>query len=684
MARLLPDPPAAPIRHDEAVNREQTTSPRPAGRILRGAGIGAAAAGTAAAMFALLATPFVGPEPAGVALHSEFALPDAVLALLHLPVAALLLARSRHPAGWALLVVGTGFAVSATAIQVTLLTPGGVSQHRLPPFVVTGWLTAALTTILVLPWLLAAHSPDRTGRVGAAAGGLLVLGASAARLVTPIPGVQPFLTARVAPVGTVLSIVCVAYAAVTVAAFVRRRGRGGRAERRIRLWLGVAAGLVAVGYASFEAGLDAGGPWPSLAATFLFSAHVMLLAVVIVLLSAHPLGRAEVVASRAIAGALLTAAVVGCYLALVWIGSAWLPGGTDGGALLAVAALALAVTPLRSLIQRRVDDLVVGPGSRADRLLDRLRRELAAGPAEPGTPVLHGLLAGIASALRLGTITVDDAAGRPLATIGTPADAPAGVVHELPLHRADVVIGTLRFSGRRGERLDGRTLDMLDRISGFVAVALELAVANAQLDALRRRLVDVRQEERRLMRRELHDGLGPALSGAALAVAAVDASRLSETDRDLLTAVRRELTQRCDDVRDLARYALPPPLDDGRLGVALRRLAERHDGDLRVEVRAVGVDAVDSRRQAVLYHVAAEALRNVVRHAGAAHCVVDARTTASGTTLLTVTDDGRGIADDVEPGVGLRSMHERAEESGGTLVVRRGEPSGTVVELVLP
>jgi signal transduction histidine kinase len=226
---------------------------------------------------------------------------------------------------------------------------------------------------------------------------------------------------------------------------------------------------------------------------------------------------------------------------------------------------------------------------------------------------------------------------------------------------------------------------LLHQISGLVAVAAQLDDTNRALEQARARLVEVRHEERRLLRRELHDGLGPALSGTALALAAVPhTSALSPEDAVLLRRLGDELSRRADDVRQMARVLLPPVLDDGRLGEALQLLAERYSTSrFAVTIDAHHADRLDGIHQVVVYHVAAEAVRNAHRHADARCCRVRLDLLPDGGVRLEVCDDGRGIDAAAAPGVGMLSMRERAEELGGTVTVDSDE-RGTRVAMVLP
>jgi signal transduction histidine kinase len=197
-----------------------------------------------------------------------------------------------------------------------------------------------------------------------------------------------------------------------------------------------------------------------------------------------------------------------------------------------------------------------------------------------------------------------------------------------------------------------------------------------------------REEERRRLRRDLHDDLGPSL--AALALQADTARDLAGRDPAASLAVLERLVPRLngtvDSVRALVHELRPPMLDELGLGAAVRELAARmstpttpvraHVGDLPPVPAAVEV---------AVYRIAGEALANALRHARASEVRLTL-TASDGVLALTVADDGAaGTAHRPGggPGLGLSSMRERAEEIGGTLNVVWAA-QGTTVAATLP
>jgi signal transduction histidine kinase len=218
------------------------------------------------------------------------------------------------------------------------------------------------------------------------------------------------------------------------------------------------------------------------------------------------------------------------------------------------------------------------------------------------------------------------------------------------------------------------------------------------------RLVNAREEERRRLRRDLHDGLGPTLGGLTLGL---DAARSVVSGKpsaeELLVRLKEESQEAVDDVRRLVYGLRPPALDDLGLVVAIRQQAAKHGriadatgaGRPRSEAGENGpVFSVEASEplpplpaavEVACYRIAQEAMTNVARHAKASSCRVNLSINeATGVLELEVTEDGVGMPEDRRAGVGMNSMRERAEELGGTLTIEPIPQGGTRVLARLP
>jgi two-component system, NarL family, sensor kinase len=220
---------------------------------------------------------------------------------------------------------------------------------------------------------------------------------------------------------------------------------------------------------------------------------------------------------------------------------------------------------------------------------------------------------------------------------------------------------------------------------------VQAVLVNRELQRSRQHLVTAREEERRRLRRDLHDGLGPSLATLAMRLESVsdlidhdpaEAARLADR---LSEQARAEIHE----VRRLVEGLRPPALDQLGLVSALRQRAEQHrvPGDGRVgmtwTVESRGeVEPLPAAVEVAAYRIALEAVTNALRHSGAETCSVTLQR-EGGQLLLRVQDDGHGLAADPRAGVGLTSMRERAEELGGSCTVASDE-TGTVVAVRLP
>jgi signal transduction histidine kinase len=233
---------------------------------------------------------------------------------------------------------------------------------------------------------------------------------------------------------------------------------------------------------------------------------------------------------------------------------------------------------------------------------------------------------------------------------------------------------------------DRRLLEGLARQAGVAAYAVRLTT---DLQRSRERLVAAREEERRRLRRDLHDGLGAQLAG--LNVQAGSLRRLIPHDPaaadELVVELREELRGAIADIRRLVYDLRPPALDDLGLVGALRRLAERYG--LEGQQPQVLVEAPEdlprlpAAVEVAVYRITQEALTNVVRHAQAKRCIVRLAVMKED-VALDILDDGVGIPAEPTAGVGLSSMRERAAELGGSCVVESVPKGGTRVLVCLP
>jgi signal transduction histidine kinase len=395
----------------------------------------------------------------------------------------------------------------------------------------------------------------------------------------------------------------------------------------------------------------------------------------------------DLVINRALVYALLSGLVVAIYLTVVTV-LEQIAGNGHGLASQAAATLAAAAAfqPLRSQAQRLVDRLFYGDRARPYDVLARLGQRLELAPV-PET-VLQGIVDTVAAALRLPSVAIEFREGNDWVTVAHKGESDLAPV-VLPMVYQGEAIGRLLVCRRAvGEEFNGDDLRLLADLARQAGVATHAVRVTADLQRSRAALVTAREEERRRLRRDLHDGLGPALAGVTLGLHAARATLQRDTTRAerLLADLEAQVQDAVNDIRRLVYGLRPPALDEVGLVRALQQQASRMEsgaGEFIVEIDAPpdGLPGLPAAVEVAAYRIATEAMTNASRHALARVCRI--ALTLNGGLEVRVSDNGTGLPEGAVAGVGLTSMQERAAELGGSLSIE-SSGSGTTIVALLP
>jgi signal transduction histidine kinase len=617
----------------------------------------------------------------------------AVVALFDVTGAVVVAARPRHPIGWLLLWGGAAWAVGNAAIDAGrygLSHPGTI--HAISALLLVGGVIRDLgwfTLILGLPIFFP------TGRIASARWRRLPLllvvvdvAAAANTLLAPDADLQlanwhnplaPSGILRILePVTFFLSIPLALIVMVLALLQLRERWReGGPLERQQIRLVAIAAGLpILATPLAFVPGIP-GDP---------FSILVLPLPVSIgfAVLARH-LYDLRTAANRTAVWTLLSAVVAGIYaLVVTAVGgvldlgtAAWLPA-------LAVGVVAVSFAPLRDVLQRGVDRVLFGRWQEPYEVLARLGQRLEA--TADVDRVLQESTTELA-ALGLRRVRIENAHGQILAA-ATDDLGPAGKdpdeaeADEIALLVYGERVGTLRFE-HPVTPLRPADRRLLEDLAVHLGGVLHDHRLTQDLQRALERVVLAREEERRRLRRDLHDGLGPALAGHLLRLDVIG----RELDRDsraaeLVRALREELRATVLDVRRVVEGLRPPALDELGLPAAVEQAVQRLTGGtgLQVDVHVAPLPALPAAAEVAAFRIVTEAVTNVVRHAQASWCRVTLET-CPGVLRLVVEDDGVGIGSPRSTGNGMHTMRERAEEMRGELSVTSGEGTRVTAEL---
>ena len=476
------------------------------------------------------------------------------------------------------------------------------------------------------------------------------------------PGVLGVAAGGLAGLSLVLGVVAIGLAVATV---VQGYRRGSQLTRQQTLVFALA--FVPPVAALAASAWDGAGPW-------LFGLVSLPLPVAVgVAVLQRRLYDLPLVVNRSLTYGALWLAIAALYAVTVGgigamlrqEGAAWLPW-------LAAGVVAVSFAPLRDALQRAANRLTFGQWSQPTEVLAATARRL--GDAADVPALLGDLVDDIGTALALPHVAITAPDGRVLAERGVRPEH----VDELPMTSYGVSVGVLSWTPVPLREADRALLADLARQLGTVVHA---AILLETVRSARERLVVAREEERRRLRRDLHDGIGPALAGLTLQVDTVRNQLPEGVDDQALLSLRTGIQSTVVDVRRIVEGLRPAALDDLGLVEAVGQLAVQ--AGLPVTVEADGLPPLAAATEVAAYRIVQEALANTVRHAAASRACVRLRR-LDDHLVVEVSDDGTGVVVPRVDGVGLGSMRGRAEEIGGSFGLEAAPGSGTRITATLP
>ncbi len=402
----------------------------------------------------------------------------------------------------------------------------------------------------------------------------------------------------------------------------------------------------------------------------------------------------DIIINRTLVYIALTVSVIGIYVIVVGALGTTIQGRSNLLiSVLATGLVAVLVQPLRDWLQRGVNRMMYGERDDPVTVLSQLGQHLE-GTLAPDA-VLPSLVETVAQTLKLPYVAIETTTDSHLASPPIVAyGQPQSDVIRLPLIYQSETIGQLLVAPRaRGEALSPMDGHLLENVAHQAGMAVHAVSLTADLQRSRQNLVTAREEERRRLRRDLHDGLGPNLASQGLKLAAV--KRLLENDPasavPLLEQVMAQNQSTVDEVRRLVYGLRPPALDELGLVPAIRDYVAGMDGKSTLQIEITeptgGSPPLSAAVEVAAYRIVLEALTNVIRHSQAHYCAIRFSLLPNGSNnvfQVEIQDDGIGLPHTLRAGVGTRSMRERAEEVGGTFTIDASTNRGTCVRARFP
>lgn len=397
----------------------------------------------------------------------------------------------------------------------------------------------------------------------------------------------------------------------------------------------------------------------------------------------------DILINRTLVYGGLTLSIVAIYTLIVGGLSAILhTRGSFGIALLATGFIAVMFQPLRERLQRSVNRFMFGERDDPYKVLSQLGRQL--GETAVPTQTLPAITATITQTLKLPYAAIELAAGDERQPAASSGERGTAVLQEWPLRYQGEIVGWLQAAPRSpGEPFTAKERQLLGDIAAQAGAAAYAMRLTTRLQHSREKLVLAREEERRRIRRDLHDELGPTLASQTFAIDAIlDLLESNPTEAArLLRGLKAQNQATVSEIRRLVYELRPPALDElglvGALQAHAAQLNKPHSLQIQITAWPDPLPPLSAAVEVAAYRIALEAMTNAARHAGAHNCAVHLQAEDSRLTL-SIVDDGRGLEPHGRTGVGFHSMRERAEELGGKLLVDSGNGGGVQVTAVLP
>jgi signal transduction histidine kinase len=403
----------------------------------------------------------------------------------------------------------------------------------------------------------------------------------------------------------------------------------------------------------------------------------------------HQMWQIEWIFSRTLLFTLLTTIIIVVHVLVVGgLGALFQSFGNIFISLLSTGIIALSYQPLTVHLQRLVNRIIYGERDEPLVILTRLAERLE------GTlqiqEVLPTILETTVKALKLPYVKVMLKNGSSH-EIGT---FTGDYLSFRLIHQGDEVGSLLVGLRTPKESFSKKDVKVLSHLAKQISTAAHSVIINTELQKSREKLVTAREEERRRLRRDLHDGIGPSLAAQTIKVGVarqlLAAENTTAADR-LLETLENDLSGTLTDIRHIIYNLRPPSLDDLGLVGAIREFVSQlkrpqfgNGQEFQIEVNVPHtIPSLPAAVEVALFRIFQEGLTNVIRHSGASKCLILLQVTKNGICLM-VEDNGSGIDEMAKKGVGLLSMKERATEIGGYCHVQSQPRQGTKIEVFLP
>ncbi len=389
--------------------------------------------------------------------------------------------------------------------------------------------------------------------------------------------------------------------------------------------------------------------------------------------------------NRTLVYGALSASTIALYVLAVGFAARYFQGANLIVSFIATGMIAILFEPLRERLQRGVNRLMYGERDDPATVLTHLSQRLDSALAPDS--VLQTIVETLAQTLRLPYAAISLSDGEP--RFASTTSLPPSELISLPLTYQAERVGELALAPRaEGESFSAADTNLLNIIAKQAGIAAHNLRLTRDLQHSREKLVAAQEEERRRLRRDLHDGVGPTLASFSQRIDT--AADLVNTDPqasiDLLKDIKGQVKNTVAEIRRLVYALRPPVLDEFGLVTAIREHVAPYTGPNGIPVTfdvTEPMPALPAAVEVAAYRIALEAFTNIINHAQANVCQITIKI-ENNSLLLIISDNGKGLSSNNHSGIGFTSMRERAAELGGEFVIENNRSGGTNVSARLP
>jgi signal transduction histidine kinase len=624
--------------------------------------------------------------------------------------------RPRNSIGWISAAIGFFYALSLLAISYGMLGRSQFAEGPLPGEDLALWTeqwTWFIPAFLPMTFLLLlfpdGRLPSRRWKpvAWASAAGLIVAVVIMAVIAGMNPGEMLEMDAIEATLGqgtlnllmiSVVPLLVIGVLGSVAAPFVRFRGSKG-IERQQLKWMAYAGVILIIGVllgSVLESILPESQVASELGIILTSTVQFGIVVAAGVAILRYRLYEIDILINRTLVYGALTAITIGIYILVVgYLGDLLQVQNNSIVPFIATGLVAVMFQPLRQRIQGAVNRMMYGERDDPFSVISQLSVRMEA--TSESEVILPTVVETVAQVLKLPYVAIEITTSELNEVIAASGQAQPELEKFPLIHQGDV-IGQLIVACRGpGENFNDSELKLLRNIAHQAGVVVHAAQLTADLRRSRQRLVTAREEERRRLRRDLHDGLGPVLASQGLKIAA--AGEILESDpsraKMLLDEIDSQNEATMEEIRELVYALRPSALDELGLVGAVQdfgaglKFNPNPGSRLQIEIQEPndGLPPLPAAIEVAAYRIVTEALTNVTRHSNAHHCKVSINVESRNENpvlLLDVSDDGIGLSKKTKATVGMTSMRERAEEIGGTFEITTREKGGTNVSARLP